>query len=73
MTLDVKNISLNNKIIPCTKIVIIIVQGISLLVKEIFLTSGACELNRSTSVTCKYAFLYIDKKKYTDCISMYIY
>lgn len=30
---DVKNISLNNGIIPCAKLVIIIVQGIILLVK----------------------------------------
>lgn len=42
---DVKNISFNYKIIPCTRIIIIIaiiiLQGI-ILCKEIFLTSGAC-------------------------------
>lgn len=67
---DVKNISLNNKIIPCAKLVIIIEQGIISLVKWIFLTPGACELNESTSVTHWYAFLYIDIKKYTDYISI---
>lgn len=40
----VKNIYFTNEIIPCSIIITNLAQGIILLFKEIFLTSGACDL-----------------------------